>query len=158
MFQRKRATALGTCDKNRTSNGAADVLYVLLKSLTALGLQALFFWARKIEMSRKTCARFAVDRWTQKKIDFKIVKTTADVRHALTVPSRFTVSKITKFPRWIFMIRKKVQITLVLLMFLSFRAIWKKGTISRLHWFYWCFWVFFRVKFEVKILCDFQNR
>ena len=158
MSQRKRATALGTCDQNRTSNGAADVLYVLLKSLTALGLQALFFWARQNEACYQNGARFAVDKRTQKKIDFKIVKTTADVRHALRVESRFTVSKITKFPRWIFMIRKKVQITLVLLMFLSFRAIWKKRTILRLHWFYWCFWVFFRVKFEVKILCDFQNR
>ena len=49
MFQRLRATALGTCDKNRTSNGAGDVVYVLLKSLTALGLQALFFEAPKIE-------------------------------------------------------------------------------------------------------------
>ena len=56
------------------------------------------------------------------------------------------------------MIRKKVQITIVLLMFLSVRAIRKKTVILRLHWFYCCFLVFFRVKFEVKILGDFQNR
>ena len=73
MFQRKLATALGTCDKNRTSNGAADVLYVLLKSLTALGLQACFFLQKNIGVMNE----FAVDKLTRM---VQIVKIAADVR------------------------------------------------------------------------------
>ena len=49
MFRELRATAPQTYYTFRASNGTADVLYVLLKSLTALGLQALFFEARKSE-------------------------------------------------------------------------------------------------------------
>ena len=49
MFRELRATAPQTYYTFRASNGTADVLYVLLKSLTALGLQALFFEARKNE-------------------------------------------------------------------------------------------------------------
>ena len=49
MFRELRATAPQTYYTFRTSNGTADVLYVLLKSLTAPGLQALFFEAREIE-------------------------------------------------------------------------------------------------------------
>ena len=70
MFQRLLATALETCDKNRTSNGAGDVLYVLLKSLTALGLQALFFEARKSAASRSYGARSAVDNLLRSKMRF----------------------------------------------------------------------------------------
>ena len=43
MFRELRATAPQTYDTFRTSNGSGEILYVLLKSLTALGLQALFF-------------------------------------------------------------------------------------------------------------------
>ena len=49
MFRDLRATAPQTYYTFRASNGTADVLYVLLISLTALGLQALFFEARIIE-------------------------------------------------------------------------------------------------------------
>ena len=59
MFRELRATAPQTYYTFRTSNGTADVLYVLLKSLTALGLQALFFEARKIEAWRKKVRRVA---------------------------------------------------------------------------------------------------
>ena len=47
MFRELRATAPQTYYTFRTSNGTADVLYVLLESLTALGLQALFFSKRE---------------------------------------------------------------------------------------------------------------
>ena len=53
MFRELRATAPQTYYTFRTSNGTVDVVYVLLISLTALGLQALFFEARKNEASRK---------------------------------------------------------------------------------------------------------
>ena len=52
MFRELRATAPQTYYTFRTSNGTADVLYVLMISLTALGLQALFFEARKNEASQ----------------------------------------------------------------------------------------------------------
>ena len=42
MFRELGATAPQTYYQFRTSNGTADVLYVLQLSLTALGLQALF--------------------------------------------------------------------------------------------------------------------
>ena len=51
-FREFRATALGTCDKNRTSNGTADVLYVLLRSLTPLGFYSMFFLEAKNEFGR----------------------------------------------------------------------------------------------------------
>ena len=73
MFQRKRATALGTCDQNRTSNGAADVLYVLLKLLTAQGLQACFFGGKNMGGA----VVIAVDKSTHM---FQFVKIAADVR------------------------------------------------------------------------------
>ena len=59
MFRELRATAPQTYYTFRASNGTADVLYVLLKSLTALGLQALFFEARKIEASHQRARRQA---------------------------------------------------------------------------------------------------
>ena len=59
MFRELRATAPQTYYTFRTSNGTADVLYVLLISLTALGLQALFFEARRIEAERKKVRRVA---------------------------------------------------------------------------------------------------
>ena len=81
MFQRFRATAPQTCDKNRTSNGTADVLYVLLESLTALGLQALFFEERKCDRHTKHGPHRAVDKLTQIARAKKKTKTAADVRH-----------------------------------------------------------------------------
>ena len=48
MFRELGATAPQTYYQFRTSNGTADVLYVLLESLTALGLQALFFRRAKM--------------------------------------------------------------------------------------------------------------
>jgi len=53
MFRELRATAPQTYYTFRTSNGTVDVVYVLLISLTALGLQALFFEARKNEASQQ---------------------------------------------------------------------------------------------------------
>ena len=52
MFRELGATAPQTYYQFRTSNGTADVLYVLLESLTALGLQALFFRRAKIGFGR----------------------------------------------------------------------------------------------------------
>ena len=43
MFRELRATAPQTYYTFRTSNGTGEILYVLLISLTARGLQALFF-------------------------------------------------------------------------------------------------------------------
>ena len=57
-----RATAPQTYHQFRTSNGTADVLYVLLKSLTALGLQALFFEERKRGRDERHGVHFAVDK------------------------------------------------------------------------------------------------
>ena len=65
MFRELRATAPQTYYTFRTSNGTADVLYVLLKSLTALGLQALLFEARKIEVAHFDGANSAIEQWTQ---------------------------------------------------------------------------------------------
>jgi len=53
MFRELGATAPQTYYTFRTSNGTADVLYVLLESLTALGLQALFFRRAKMWPYRK---------------------------------------------------------------------------------------------------------
>ena len=83
-FREFRATPLQTYEQNRTSNGTADVLYVLLKSLTALGLQALFFEARKIEVAHFDGANSAIEKWTQMFGRFFFVKTAADVRHLLS--------------------------------------------------------------------------
>ena len=60
MFRELRATAPQTYYTFRASNGTADVLYVLLISLTALGLQTLFFEARKIEASGSKVRRQAL--------------------------------------------------------------------------------------------------
>ena len=65
MFRELGATAPQTDYQFRTSNGTADVLYVLLESLTALGLQALFFEERKCERGPKHGAHCAVDKLTQ---------------------------------------------------------------------------------------------
>ena len=47
-FREFGATAPQTYGQFRTSNGAGDVLYVLSNSLTALGLEALFFRRAKM--------------------------------------------------------------------------------------------------------------
>ena len=65
MFRELRATAPQTYDQFRTSNGTADVLYVLLNSLTALGLQALFFVERKCGRGETYGTHFPIDTWTQ---------------------------------------------------------------------------------------------
>ena len=59
MFRELRATAPQTYYTFRASNGTADVLYVLLKSLTAPGLQALFFEAQKSEARHQKVRRVA---------------------------------------------------------------------------------------------------
>ena len=53
VFQGFRATAPQTYDRFRTSNGAADVLYVLLKSLTPPQTYNIFSSKGEIEMWRK---------------------------------------------------------------------------------------------------------
>ena len=78
MFRALRATAPQTYYTFRASNGAADVLYVLLKSLTALGLQACLCLGFENMGAR---VEFAVDKSTRM---FQFVKTTADVRHHLS--------------------------------------------------------------------------
>ena len=77
MFRELRATAPQTYYTFRTSNGTAYVLYVLLESLTALGLQALFFRRAKMWAWRKTCAILPMGFTNRAK---QIVKTSADVR------------------------------------------------------------------------------
>ena len=64
MFRELGATAPQTYYQFRTSNGTADVLYVLLESLTALGLQALFFEERKCERNETYGVHFTVDTLT----------------------------------------------------------------------------------------------
>ena len=77
MFRELRATAPQTYYTFRTSNGTADVLYVLLISLTALGLQALFSKREKWKRHNGKC---------EGKLHFahKNFKTTADVRYILS--------------------------------------------------------------------------
>ena len=77
MFRALRATAPQTYYTFRASNGAGDVLYVLLKSLTALGLQACLCLGFENMGAR---VEFAVDKSTRM---FQFVKTTADVRQLL---------------------------------------------------------------------------
>ena len=106
MSQRKRATALGTCDQNRTSNGAADVLYVLLKSLTALGLQALFFERDKTRRVRKTARASRLINGRKKKSISKSLKPpqTYDTQN----PSHYVYSlKIHDVPEVNFFDKKK---------------------------------------------------
>ena len=77
MFRGLRATAPQTYYTFCTSNGAADVLYVLLKSLTAQGLQACLFW----EFGNMGAAvASAVDKLTRM---FHFVKIAADVRQSV---------------------------------------------------------------------------
>ena len=141
MSQRKRATALGTYDQNRTSNGAADVLYVLLKSLTALGLQALFFERDKMRRVTKIARASRLINGRKKNSISKSLKPpqTYDTRF----PAHYVYSlKIHDVPEVNFFDKKKssdyitftdvfefssdskktidFKITLVLLMFLSF--------------------------------------
>ena len=119
MFRELRATAPQTYYTFRTSNGTVDVVYVLLISLTALGLQALFFEARKNEASRKNSRlihrrskSFRQNR-RRRATTFKgTVRFTADVRQ-----------KKNGFLEVNFYEHKKVKITLVLLMFPSFTPI-----------------------------------
>ena len=87
MFRESRATAPQTYHQFRTSNGAGDVLYVLLNSLTALGLQALFFEEQKCRRVPKHGAHFAVDKLSQIARAKKKTKTAADERQLLRGPS-----------------------------------------------------------------------
>ena len=74
MFRALRATAPQTYYTFRASNGAADVIYVLLKSLTALGLEACLCLGFENMGAR---VEFAVDKSTRM---FQFVKIAADVR------------------------------------------------------------------------------
>ena len=73
MFRELQATAPQTYYTFRASNGAADVLYVLLKSLTAQVLQALFLGGKNMGGA----VVIAVDKSTRM---FQFVKIAADVR------------------------------------------------------------------------------
>ena len=82
MFQRLRATAPQTYCTFRTSNGTADILYVLQLSLTAPQTYCMFCskgesWGAakgKVRTSRMVNTR-------KREGDFHFVKTAADVRH-----------------------------------------------------------------------------
>ena len=81
MFRELGATAPQTYQQFRTSNGAGDVLYVFLNSLTAQGLQALFFSKSEnvsVPLNKARTSRLINKR--KRKGDFFFVKTTADVR------------------------------------------------------------------------------
>ena len=126
MFRELRATAPQTHYTFRTSNGTVDVLYVLLISLTALGLQALFFEARKNEASRKNSRlihtrskKFRQNRRRRAATALTAVRFAADVRQKKWM-SRGDV----------FMNKKKIKIIVVLLMFPSFRAIQKNDVVG----------------------------
>ena len=119
MFRELRATAPQTYYTFRTSNGTVDVVYVLLISLTALGLQALFFEARKNEASRKNSRlihrrskTFRQNRRRRGTTVVRAVRFAADVRQKNKWISRGDFL--------FFMSKKKVKIVLVLLMFQSF--------------------------------------
>ena len=122
MFRELRATAPQTYYTFRASNGTADVLYVLLESLTALGLQALFFEERKCERPPKHGAQFAVDKLTQivraKKKKRKRPQTCDTNQPRRPFRRRRATKVFWDFSRWILMSDKKVKIILVLLMFL----------------------------------------
>ena len=64
MFRALRATAPQTYYTFRTSNGTADVLYVLLESLTALGVQALFLEEQKCGRGETYGVHFAIHKLT----------------------------------------------------------------------------------------------
>ena len=155
MFQRLRATAPQTYCTFRTSNGTADVLYVLLKSLTALGLQTLFFRSPKnggVPPERPQGSSTLL---------IKILKPpqTCDTRLGAQPSHRRRATKIKlDFSRWIFTSNKKVKILLVFTDVFEFSSVLKKKRANfSFQVFYWCFWMLFEAEFEVKILCDFQN-
>ena len=111
MFQGFRATAPQTCDRFRTSNGAADVLYVSWKVLTAPQTCSIFFSKGDFEFGG---FELAVSKCSQKQ---RTTKTTADVQQVYR-PGRFRRRRATKtkmdFSRWIFGNNKIVKIILVL--------------------------------------------
>ena len=122
MFRELRATAPQTYYTFRASNGTADVLYVLLESLTALGLQALFFRRAKMWAGRNIWR--ALRGW-QIDVDEEaicFVKTTADVRQLSPGPS---VSPQT-CDKSVFGVLE-----------VNFDERTKK---LRLYWFLYCFW------------------
>ena len=81
MFRELRATAPQTYHTFWTSNGAADVLYVLLKSLTAQGLQACFCLGFESKGAWPMSALAKSTRILQ------ILKIAADVRQSLRGPT-----------------------------------------------------------------------
>ena len=132
MFRGLRATAPQTYHTFCTSNGAADVLYVLLKSLTAQGLQACFCLGFE---SKGAVPISAVDKSTRM---FHFVKIAADVRQALPGP---WISPQACEKKWIslgeFLLAcKKVKNILILYVFfkfliiLSILSISKRGRVS----------------------------
>ena len=155
MFCELRATAPQTYYTFRASNGTADVLYVLLISLTALGLQALFF------RSAKTWGAAVESPQGSSTLLIKLLKPpqTCDTVQAAQPSHRRRATKIKlDFSRWFFSSNKKVKILLVFTVVFEFSSVLKKTSEFQfsgvLLMFFECF---FRVEFEVKIFCDFQN-
>lgn len=146
MFRELRATAPQTYYTFRTSNGTADVLYVLLELLTALGLQALFF--RRAKMWAYYLTWCALRAWYMDEkeeaifFSLKPPQTYDNSRWDQGFRRRRATKKKMDFSRWIFMNKKKVKIILVLLMFLSF---WENQV----------FWTFpSRTLFGAKVICS----
>ena len=91
MFRELRATAPQTYYRFRTSNGTADVLYVLLDFLTPLGFYSRFvFWTKK-KLTGRICGRYIYAK------SF-FVKTTADQKQGLRrtrfLPQTYDKSKM----------------------------------------------------------------
>ena len=123
MFRELRATAPQTYYTFRTSNGTADVLYVLLKSLTAPGLQALFFEARK----KRGAAPESPQGSSTLLIEILKPPQTCDTLRAAQASHRRRATKIKlDFSRWIFTSNKKVKILLVFTDVFEFSSVLKK--------------------------------
>ena len=122
-FRELRATAPQTYYTFRASNGTADVLYVLLMSLTALGLQARFSrgateWGARVESPQGSSTLL-----------IKILKPpqTCDNLCPAQPSHRRRATKIKlDFSRWIFTSNKKVTILLVFTNVFEFSSVLKK--------------------------------
>ena len=126
MFRELGATAPQTYYQFRTSNGTADVLYVLLESLTALGLQALFCSnSKSVGGSLNTARTLRLVYWRrargQKKNENGSRRVTTIIR-----PVRFAADVRQKF------------------FGISRGEFWWAIKKLRLYWFSWCFWELYK--------------
>ena len=124
MFRELRATAPQTYYTFRASNGTADVLYVLLILLTALGLQALFSrgateWGARVE-SPQGSSTLLIKIW-------KPPQTCDNLCPAQPSHRRRATKIKLDFSRWIFTSNKKVKILLVFTNVFEFSSVLKKN-------------------------------